>query len=184
MNVGVTVSDDDRVRLSTLFGSTGDIDRLIGALAQAGTAELLAQATGRAVFSSMADLRLYRIYCLLAAGLTLKEAETAVHTLFKVPPGSARRLIENAIARYDVALHDGVYGRIAELLDSAVWKEERWEVELPAGFARDSVLEEAGRIELADPERAGRGTIWRFPNETYQAVRGVFGLKSRPKPKT
>ena len=73
--VQVTVNEDDRRRLKSLFGETADVDALIDKIARAGAEELLAQATGRAVFSSFSELRVHRIYRLLAGGLGLKEAE-------------------------------------------------------------------------------------------------------------
>lgn len=182
MNIDVEITDEDRDRLAILFGQDADIDRLIRVIAQAGAAELLAQATGRAVFSTMADLRLYRVFCLLRAGTTLKEAEPLVSFLFKVPPASARRLVENALARYEIEERATVRGRIAELLDAATWRDDRWEVELPAGFVRDTVLNETARLSFADPQRAGRGALWRFPDETYQATREAFGLERRQRP--
>ena len=182
-NVQVTVSDEDRRRLKGLFGDNADVDGLIDKIVRAGAEELVAQATGRAVFSTFSDLRLYRIYRLLAGGLSLKEAEVLLPSLFKVTPASARRLIETAVARYEVELKDGVVERVVELLNVAVWEETRWAVQLPTGIAQRAVLEKVERLNTADPERAGRGQIWRFPDETYQGIREAYGLKRRPKPK-
>lgn len=183
-NVQVTVNDEDRKRLKGLFGESADVDGLIDKIARAGAEELLAQATGRAVFSTFSDLRLYRIYRLLAGGLSLKEAEVLLPSLFKVTPASSRRLIETASARYEVELKEVVVQRVAELLNAATWEEDRWEVELPTGIAQRAVLDKVARLNTADPVRAGRGQIWKFPDETYQGVREAYGLKRRPKPKS
>ena len=123
------------------------------------------------------------MFLLLQAGVGLNEAQALVGAIFKETPGRARGLVESAIARYDVELRVSVDKRVTELLNEAVWEEDRWDVELPAGFARDRVLEVADETSLADPTRAGRGAVYRFPDETYQAVRARFGLKPRSKPK-
>jgi len=183
-SVAVTVNDEDRKRLKSLFGEAADIDALIDKIARAGAEELLAQATGRAVFSTFSDLRLYRVFRLLAGGLSLKEADVLLPSLFKVTPASSRRLVETTLARYEVELKDSVVQRVTELLSAATWEEDRWEVELPSGIAQREVLEKIDRLNTANPERAGRGQIWRFPDETYQGVREAFGLKRRPKPKS
>lgn len=183
-NVQVTVTDEDRRRLKSLFGDSADIDGLIDKIARAGAEELIAQASGRAVFSTFSDLRIYRVYRLLAGGMSLKEAELLLPSLFKVTPTSSRRLVEAAFARYEVELKDAVVQRVTDLLDAASWTEERWEVELPMGIVQRDVFEKVERLNTANPDRAGRGQIWKFPDETYQGVRLAFGLKRRPKPKS
>jgi len=183
-NIQVTVSEEDRKRLKSLFGETADVDGLIDKIARAGADELIAQATGRAVFSNFSDLRLYRIFRLLAGGLSLEEAEVLLPSLFKVTPTSARRLVETVVARYEVELKEGVVQRVVELLNTAAWEETRWAVRLPTGIVQRAVLEKVARLNTADPERAGRGQIWRFPDETYQGIREAYGLKRRSKPKS
>jgi hypothetical protein len=101
-----------------------------------------------------------------------------------VTPASSRRLIETTFARYEVELKDGVVQRVTELLNAATWEEDRWEVELPPGIVQRAVLDRVERLNTANPDRAGRGQIWRFPDETYQGVREAYGLKRRPKPKS
>lgn len=184
VQVQVAISDEDRRRLKSVFGENADIDALIDKIARAGAEELLAQATGRAVFSTFSEVRLYRIYRLFAGGLSLKEADVLLPSLFKVTLASSRRLIEAAFARYEVELKDGVVQRVTELLNAAVWEEERWEVELPPGIVQRAVLEKVEHLNTADPERARRGQIWRFPDETYQGVRDAYGLKRRAKPRS
>ena len=141
------------------------------------------QATGRAVFSSISDLRQYRLFCLLAAGMTLGEAETLVSRLFKVPPATARRYVESALARYDVELQDQVRARVIEVLDAATWRDTGWAVELPAGSVRDAVLAVTEESTVADPHRIGMGKLWSLPHETYRAVCKAFGATAKAKPK-
>jgi len=183
MSVSIDVLPDDKDRLKALVEDTVPVDDLIVLLARAGAEELLAQATGRAVFSTLTDIRLYRIFRLLASGTSLKTAEALAPSLFKVTPARARRLIEAAVARYEVELKQVVEDRIKALLEAATYAEGRWEVELPSGVIRTSVLETAEQASLANPEPAGRGPIWRFPHETFTAVRAAYKLKEKKRPK-
>ena len=181
--VTIQISDGDVQRLRTSLGSNADLERIVGAVVRAGATEFLSQATGRVVPGGLREARLYRVFLLLQAGVTLSEAHVLVAAIFKETAGRARGLVESAIARYDVELRTSVDSRVAEVLDDARWEEDRWEVELPVGFVRDRVLDIAAETTLADPTRAGRGAIYRFPDETYQAVRIQLGLKTKGKPK-
>lgn len=179
----IEVSDEDLSRLKTSLGPSVDVDRIVSAVVRAGATEFLSLATGRVVPGGLREAKLYRVFLLLQAGVTLGEAQALVAAIFKETPGRARGMVEAAIARYDVELRTSVDARVAEVLNDAAWEEDRWEVELPVGFVRDRVLDIAAEMTLADPTRAGRGAIYRFPDETYQAVRKQLGLKSRAKPK-
>lgn len=184
VTVSVEVTDDDKSRLRAIIGDTASVDDVILLVAGSGAAELLAHATGRAVFSTVPEIRLYRIYQLLAGGISLETAQALVPSLFKVTPSRARRLVEDTVARYEVELKKVVEDRIQKLLDEAQFIDDRWEVLLPDGVIRASVLEKARQTSLADPESARRGQIWRFPDETYAAVRKAFKLKKKEKPKS
>jgi hypothetical protein len=183
MRIDVEVTAEDRARLEAVFGTTADLDALIKIIASAGARELLGQATGRAVFSSISDLRHFRIYCLLASGLNLSQAEALVPRLFKVPAGSARRHVEATLARYDVELQDRVHARVRDVLDAARWRDDAWAIELPAGSVRDTVLAVTDELTVADPHRIGMGRLWSFPRETYAAVCKHFGIAAKDKPK-
>lgn len=181
--ISISLTADDEARLKTSLGAKADLTRIATAIATAGAREFLEQATGRVVPGAIREARLFRIYQLLRAGVTLAEAQAIVAAVFKETPGRARALVESAIARYDVELRAPVDARVQEVLESATWLEARWEVELPTGFVRDRVLEAAAETSHADPSRAGRGAVYQFPDETYQAVRLAFQLQKRPKPK-
>ncbi|HZT97783.1 MAG TPA: hypothetical protein VFB34_13190 [Chloroflexota bacterium] len=181
--VEISLSDEDVERLKVSLGGGADIERIVAAVLSAGAREFLDQATGRFVPGGLREARLYRVFQLLQAGVSVAEAQALVASIFKETPARARGLVESAIARYDVELKAPVDRRVAELLEVARWEEDRWLVELPAGFIRDRVLEAADETTLADPTRAGRGVVYRFPDETYQAVRAKFGLRAKPKPR-
>lgn len=185
MDIPITISltSVDEARLKTSLGARVDLVRIATAIATAGANEFLEQATGRVVPGAIREARLFRIYQLLRAGVTLTEAQAIVAAVFKETPGRARGLVESAIARYDVELRSSVDRRVQEVLDGATWQDPRWEVELPNGFVRDRVLDAAAETSFADPSRAGRGAVYQFPDETYQAVRQAFQMQKRPKPK-
>ncbi len=161
MDIAVTISlsAEDEARLRTSLGTKADLTRITTAIANAGAREFLEQATGRVVPGAIREARLFRIYQLLKAGVTLAEAQAIVAAVFKETPGRARGLVESAIARYDVELRASVDSRVQEMLEAATWQEPRWEVELPSGFSRDRVLDAAADTAFADPSRAGRGGL-------------------------
>lgn len=178
MEITVPLSADDRDRLKEFLETDEEVDRVAQLVGQAGAREVLAQATGRAVFSSMADLRSFRILCLLEQGMTLAEAEDLVALLFKVPASTAKRMVNTAVARYFVELQAALKKIILELLESAKWDQEskRWEVSIPTTFVRERILEGLGRVDLPTPVPAQRGPVWKFADETFQALRREFGL--------
>jgi hypothetical protein len=177
-------SDSDRQRLAAVLGNPEDVDRVARTVALAGAMEAIDQATGNAVFSSMTDLRSYRIYCLVRQGMTLAEAESLVAHLFKVPAASAKRMVSRATARYAVELHAAMNQEASAMLDSARWnrESERWEVAMPTAFIRDQLLEVLSRSDLPDPNPARRGSVWQFADETYQWARVQLGLPPRRSP--
>jgi hypothetical protein len=118
---------------------------------------------------------------LLQQGMTLSDAETLVAAIFKVPSATAKRMVNSAVARYAIELQQGLSGTIGEVLEAATWdkERERWDIGMPATFIRERILEAAARLPVPDPSRAA-GSLWRFPDETYQAVRKEFGLSAKP----
>ncbi len=62
------------------------------------------------------------------------------------------------------------------------WLDETWWVAVPdalIGHVRQMV-HEAGQPDIAS---ARKGTLWKFPDESYQAVRLAVGLSQRSAPK-
>lgn len=177
MNIDIPFNDDDRRRLRRALGPSWDADDIGMLLARAGANELLALATGRAVPATLADARAFRIFNLLQQGMSLSDAEALVAAIFKVPSATAKRLVNSAVSRYAVELQRGLSGTITEVLEAATWDEDRqrWDIRMPPTFIRERILEVAARLPVPDPTRAA-GSLWRFPDETYQAVRKEFDL--------
>jgi len=180
VNVEVPFAADDRKRLIQALGSGRDPDEVAELLARAGATELLALATGRVVPATLAEARAFRIFNLIDQGMSLPDAESLVASIFKVPTTTAKRIVNAAVARYAVELQQGLAGTITDVLDAATWDQEngRWEVRMPTTFIRERILEVASRQPVPDPSRAA-GSLWRFPDETYQAVRSELGLRPR-----
>jgi hypothetical protein len=183
MDLQVDLTKDDRDRLRQSLGPDDDVERVATIVARAGAREALAMATGRAVFSSIADLRAFRIYCLFQEGMVPSEAERLVGAVFQVPAAAARRMVNAAVARYGIELRANVTQSIRGLLDAATWREGRWEVRLPSSFVRERVWEVVNGLDVPNPVTAERGTVWKLADETYQALRGRFGLGPRKIPK-
>lgn len=182
MQVDVDFTPDQLARLKDILPAGTSAEDMAMRIARAGARECLAQATGDSVPSTIGDVRAFRIYCLIEAGMTLEEAEAVVAALFKVPSSTSKRWVNGAVARYLVDLRSQVDSMISRLLEDAVWKADRWEVRMPTVFVRDRVLDALADIDQPGPESTGRGSIWRFPDETYQALRNVLGLEPRPAP--
>ena len=180
--VDVDVTDDDRRRLEGLVEAS-EVDRLLDVILAAGAAEALGYATGSAVFSSMTELRMYRVFCLLQAGMKFEESESLVATLFKLTPSGARRVVASTLARYAYELRDGVDKEVRNRLESGSWVpgDKRWAVRLPPGFVRDRALGLCRESDEPNPE-AKRGAVWYFPHETFNWLRDKVGLVPIEKP--
>jgi hypothetical protein len=159
-----------------------DPDEVAGLVARAGAREALALATGNAVFSSIADLRSFRIFCLLQEGMSLADAERLVGALFKVPPATAKRMVNAAVARYAIDLRDSLEENIVSLLEGAVWREGRWEMRMPSTFVRERVWDVVDRLDVPNPTQTERGALWKLADETYQSLREEFALQQREPP--
>jgi len=180
VDIDVPFTDEDRERLMHALGPSRNVDEIAALLACAGANEILALATGRAVPTTLADERAFRIFSLLQQGLSMPDAEALVAAIFKLPSATAKRMVNSAVARYAIELQQGLSGTIGEVLDAATWVKgrDRWEIRIPSTFIRERILEVAARLPVPDPSRAA-GSLWRFPDETYKAVRLEFGLPVR-----
>lgn len=183
VDLKLSVSDDQLKRLRAALGARKDLEELISKIAQAGADEILAQAAGEAVFSSMSDLRSFRIYCLLRREIPIRDAESIVAEIFQIPPPTAKRLVNTALSRYSVDLEDSLRGLIATALNDACWEtaDEHWRVSLASTYVRQRVLEMADASQEPKPKTGGRGQVWFFDDETYQAVRKRTGLDAKAK---
>ena len=180
INLSIAFGDADRARLEQALGNRPDLDNIARLLAKAGAEELLELATGAAVFQNMSDLRSYRIFTLLKQGLPRRDTEILIASIFKLPMGTARRLVNAAQARYAVEL-GGIDETIRGVLKEAQPNDEPqgWLVDLSSELIRERLTAILSSRNLPDPDRVKRGAMWRYPIETYNALRDHFGLPVR-----
>lgn len=181
MRIEVVFNQEDATRLKQALGrSTSDVTAVAELLARAGAWEALALATGRAVPSTFAEAKSLRIFGLVQQGIDLSDVEALTAAIFKVPMSTAKRMVSAAIARYAVELQKALETSISAALDAALWNDEkkRWEMRVSSSFLRERILGAADALPVPDPSRVG-GSIYRFADETYQAVRDAFGLSPR-----
>jgi hypothetical protein len=154
---------------------------LVRKIARAGARELVAQATGDAVFSSMTDLRSFRISCLVAEYVGMADIERVVAGLFKVPLRSARTMVSTAIARYKVDLDAHVFHVLKELLDQAECDRGKdwFRVRVPSDLAHERLDSLIETLSVPGPRQSDIGTIYLFSDRTYQALRKSHGLPPR-----
>jgi hypothetical protein len=186
MRVTITLEDDDLDGLPSILGPTSDSGRIFKALALAGAREIIDQATGKAIPTTIAELRVYRIYSLFRAGLGVTEAEIVVTALFKVPQATARKYIDTTIAHYDVELSQLVGDAAKNLLDSeqlSVWSAGKWEVTMPCEAVRKWLDDQARAANQTNPSRSDRAGVWLYPHNTYNYLREHVGLAPLGKPK-
>jgi hypothetical protein len=179
----VSFTEQDRELLERALGSREDLDALAELVARAGATESLALATGRMVPNTLAEVRAFRIFALVQQGVSLSDVEALVAVVFKVPTATAKRLVSSTVARYAVELAEALKAAIGAVLDAAEWDSEsgRWEVRMGSAFLRERIFAAADPLPVPDPVRGG-GSVWRFPDETYRAVRQAIGLAPRPAP--
>ena len=180
IDVSIPFGDADRARLGQALGPRDDLDTIARLLAKTGAEELLTLATGVAVFQNMSDLRSYRIFAMMKQGLPRRDTEILVASIFKLPIGSARRLVNAAVARYAVQL-GGIDEIIRQVLKAAQPSDEPpgWLVDLSSELVRERLTAMLSSRNLPNPERIKRGASWRYPIETYAALRDSFGLPQR-----
>lgn len=179
-DVRVAWDDQARVALRTALKGHADTDSLAALIAKAGAEEALAMATGEYVPEGLPGVRLYRVFCLIRAGMLLSDAEQLVACIFKIKPTEAKGLVNKAFARYAVPLEQQIAQAISQLLEEARWNgEDRWEVRIPWDFAKERITNELSDLELPHPTRTDRGSLWAFPEETYQGLRQLYSLPDR-----
>ncbi|MDA8330316.1 MAG: hypothetical protein M0027_03750 [Candidatus Dormibacteraeota bacterium] len=184
LDISPTVDEVDKIKLALgALYSTG----LVKQIARAGARELIAQAAGEAVFSSMKDLRSFRIACLVAEDVPMADIERVVAGLFKVPLRSARTMVSGAIARYKVQLDAHVFEVLKKLLDTATCDpSEGWfRVRVPSDLVHERLDNLLETLSVPGPRPSSIGTIYLFPDQTYQKLRVAHGLPvlkwSRPR---
>jgi hypothetical protein len=186
MDIAVPFDDEARQRLQRAVQGDRDFDALASIIARAGAREALDQATGRAAPTNIGDQRSYRIYCLMREGLPLSEAYALVAGIFQVNEVTAKRYVDTALARFrvelDQAVNESLQAVFADDAAGTEWVDATWWVAVPDALIGNvrQIVHDAGQPEIAS---ARKGTVWKFPDESYQAVRLAVGLSQRALPR-
>src|SRR5207245_1658186 len=128
----------------------------------------------QAVFSNMADLRSFRIFCLLSQGMQLKDAEALIANIFKVNSTTATRLVAQAAARYAVQLETRMLAFAREVLDQAEYdteNEQQWKMRISTAALKDRFETILRQTASPGPSSSRLEGIFRYPDESYQALR-------------
>ncbi len=179
VKISIDVTDADHDRLKPFLGDSSRSKDLLDALLKAGAREALAYATGVAVFSTMAELRMFRVRQLLECGVTADECERLVAGLFKMTPAGARRVVTATFARYPFELEQHIHASVTQALGTATETEgRRWLMTLIPGMVKDRILAECAASKQPNPVNT-QGAVWRFSDETYAHLRAKWEIGTR-----
>lgn len=170
LHVDVELSEAMRDRLGRALAGLGDLEPILGYIAAAGAREALDQAAGTAAFSSITDLRSYRIFRLVDAGMPVDQARAVVASIFQVTPTAAARYVETALARYRVELEDRVNAVLRALLGQAQRQGDEYLVIIPPTLVT-RVKDIAQRANAPAPVFTGDRDAWRVRPQTFEALR-------------
>ncbi|MCF3130233.1 hypothetical protein [Streptomyces olivochromogenes] len=175
-------------RLQKVLGSQIDASRLAKLIAEIVAKEALEQAAGIVPpASTMTEQRQNRVRSILKE-LDADNAEIVVTALFKIPPSSARRLIETTAARFDIEMLDKIVGSVrAAFRDSRVrWlpeKTQAWEIPLSSSMVRKWIQEQISLGGQPPLRNSGRGGYVLLPDGSYRFICGVVEVTPKPRPK-
>lgn len=179
LEVTIPVTTEDINAIGKVVAEPEEVWRIAEIAVRAGAMELLALATGRAVFSSMSDLRQFRVYCLLLSGLQQGEAIQVVEDLFQIEPVVAKNLVNKTLARYRVELREGWFPTLGDLMVGAKWQDNRW-VFSPSAFLAERLKELVQELGVILPTTI-QGNEVAMDDASYEKI--VLRLGRVPKPK-
>jgi hypothetical protein len=181
-SIQLEVTQDDRAAIKACLDGVADVNEVAEIIARMGAREALDQVTGKSVPGTMSELRLFRVRALLLEGVDFHVAESIAAILLKVPLASAKRIVESAVARFDVELNSAVENAAKAALEKAEWEAPFWKVDLPSTAVRKWLQNEAVAAGQPTIRQGGRGSVWEFPDGTYQRVCRRVGLAKRSRP--
>ena len=164
----IEVSADDLAAMAKVITKPVRVEDVAAVAVRAGAMEMLALATGRAVFSTINDLKQYRVYCLLRCGLRQGDAPDVVKALFQIEIGPAKTLVNRTLARYRVELQEGWFGPLGDALADAKWVKPSWEFTLTP-FLLDRLTEAVTELAVRAPAQVD-GSTYSMENASFQAV--------------
>lgn len=179
VNVQVEITSDDLTALKACLDGLADAGSVAEIIARIGAREALDHATGKFVSTTMTDLRSSRVRALLLEGVEVEDVETIVAILFKVPLASAKRIVETAIARFDIDLNDSLERSAKKALEDAEWDDEGWKVTIHSTAVKKWLQNELATSGQPPIKQSGLTSVWTFPDGTYQHSRKHVGLPRR-----
>ncbi|WP_328639533.1 hypothetical protein [Streptomyces canus] len=182
MDVSVAFNASDVKQLQAVLGPQIDANNIAALIAKIGAQEALDQAIGRGIYRAIVDQRQHRVKELILGGIDFKEAEIVVAALFKIPPSSAKRLIETTVARFDTELMGELIKAATKVLRSVrptSGKDKGWRVVLPSALIKKWLQEELVRANELMPRSSERGSVWILPNDSYRYLCGVVDIVPR-----
>ncbi|GAA2046564.1 hypothetical protein GCM10009839_58770 [Catenulispora yoronensis] len=175
MNVDVAFVGADKDRLKKSLGGSLDPTEIAELIAAVGAQQMLDQATGKVMLTSLTELRAHAVFLLLKLGLPEKDLETVAATTFKIPTSSARRLIEISFARFDSDLQPVIQQAAKATLAGADKGEGgkviEWKILASSALIRKWIQRQLDGTSYENPRRPGRGSMMTLSDRTYQYLK-------------
>jgi hypothetical protein len=185
LKIDVDIDQEDLTRLRACLPSGMNVEEVASIIAKAGAIEALGVATERSDAPSGArDFLLYRVYCLILAGVDMETVEATVAGVFKVTPRQARGMVDSTFAKYSARLADYVKDQTVKALDAAVDGDRKdWVVTLNSRYVEYRLMEFLANRPVEEPTKMSVGRRWRFTHAAFTAAAKEYGAKERPEPK-
>ncbi|MDH2394076.1 hypothetical protein QCN29_36125 [Streptomyces sp. HNM0663] len=187
MRIDVAFDDSDRELLKQALHAHGElgpdkvdeqVDRLAGTITKAGARELLDQATGKLVPSTVTEYRHHRVYNLLCNGMSVEDAEPWIATLFKISASSAKSLLRATFARFSMELEGKLLAAVEVALLRWRYSPDRdyRDITIASRLVSDWVTDAARLAGKPSPRRTELASQWRFSVETHEHLLDLLGI--------
>ena len=164
MNIDVPIEQAELDSLAACLPRGLDVEAIAATLAKAGAIESILVATEQAdAPSTPGDMRRFKVYCLIKAGLEMSKLEPVVAAVFKITPRQARGVVDSALAKYSSRLSGDVIVQIKAALDAATPGDQNdlW-VTLNSNFVEQRLMEFLAGKLVEMPAKMTVGRRWRF----------------------
>lgn len=184
MKIDVPIDQDELTMLGACLPKGMGVEATAAILAQAGAIESILVATEQADSpGTPTDMRRFKVYCLIKAGLDMGRLESVVAAVFKITPRQARGVVDSALAKYSSRLAGEVTKQISAALDAAKPgdHDDLW-VTLNSNFVEQRLMEFLSGKDVDAPTKLTVGRRWSFGFPAFNLAAEEFGATVR-KPK-